>query len=294
MIPGLNNVNKAIISLIPRKIRIDNDLFKGFCKDKIMLNDSLLNNFKEYLESIRSKYTRGEYYLTYDKENLYILNKQGDIENGMQLLKEIKEKQKNFISDDLRISFANFQIKDMQVCTVIGKYENDSENQELFHLAPYKTGIYKAGINCLCCFDDKDKEYTFHEIWLETLNKDQIITKFNDLIVSKWVVRISLYFIHLLSIYLILYPFQLLFSTIPYIGTFSTSNLLLFTFILSLITFLFILSIIWIFNRPYMTLFIIGFALLLVFFEKEIIDHYEIVQETGTGISRNHTLNKLI
>lgn len=119
-----------------------------------------------------------------------------------------------------------------------------------------------------CCFDYGTTPKTLSALCPST-NKSQFIQGLrssNECWTS--FCRVFSFLIHFASYYLILYPFILILGMIPFIGAITSFVLILFAFIMAVLSYLFILIVSWIFARPLFAFLLISVWIAFIFIGK--------------------------
>ena len=165
------------------------------------------------------------------------------------------------------IKLKKVEFTENQKITLLGQFDQESDNKNFTKLNTFRTGIKEAGFCCICGCGDSDSDYSYEKVWLDHKSKQDVIKEFQDSnSAQRWVFRICGFLLHFFSIYLILYPLIFLIGMIPFLGAIGATILILFAFIFSLMTFLFLVACAWVVARPLLGifLFVLIFALMYV------------------------------
>jgi len=138
---------------------------------------------------------------------------------------------------------------------------------DYYRLNPYDSPIKEANQGWFfCCFDYEGKVKTLFTVSPNTTKNEYIdrLLSVNKCFTN--LCRILSFLLHFSSYYLILYPFILVLGMIPFIGVITSFVLILFAFIISVISYLFILIISWVFTRPLFALILSSNLLIFIYF----------------------------
>jgi hypothetical protein len=244
-----------------------------------------LSVIEEYLNTENNDSTKPYKYIIRGA-HVYILRADVKLENDESFDPEKYE----FSSSDLRLSFKYYFLPHEEPnFTAVGQLSSPDEKTGLSTISTYMTNLNKAGCSyfCCCCADSSEK-YDFDQVYTEKMTREEIVKKMEDDNTScTWVSRIGGFFMHFLSIYLILYPLILLVGMIPLLGAIGATVLIFFAFILSLMTFLFIIACAWVCARPVYAVLIFGFIFILFILGKASNDHIKSQQEANYNSNYN-------